>query len=423
MDQPNTTTVTETQLELAQVPQVAEESHAPTCMICLESLPGRSCKSCNGCDKQFHYLCLREWLLNDPSLGSGNAAAVPSEARHYDYDYSISRCPNCRKTNPDHSMTMDLKHQHLKSNQILKSCINGYTRKVLDDFIKIGKDIGTQLFHEGKLFNDVYSQTFFSRLVKKNLNKYYEGFSQFVLLDLKYELRKIILTNFVKDNKEILMEHFRLSHHKYVRVIDYQVRESLFMALFSNKLQKFLDNSIQYINHQMKKFVLENLIGQEFPKENKDVFDEIARIAHAQYNAELVNFYSNLTIACADNLIPEERAALATHHSVIIEKEISLPNIQRQVSDCYALNKMKFETSGKDAWISHASEVLANAAGAPPSDLWVFSADEYSSRRVRTRSQGPPQLSDVPPSDSLVVPAAEPTPKRMRTRSQGPPDS
>lgn len=417
MDQPNTTTVTETQLELAQVPRVAEESHTPICQICLESLDDFDRHSCDGCHTRFHWLCIKEWLVNDPNL-----VELPSATQRYNWDFKKSRCPNCRMEQPCPIIAIDLNHSLQNLNEVLNGFYQRFLEYVQRDIVEKGENIARQLFCEGKSFNDVRSKSHFNRIVNRILKKREDNLAEFINSSLKHRLRKIIVTDFVTECSGDIMKNCRSRKQKYIRAMMYTVKENLFILLFEYKLSEYQEKSIECINHQMKTFVLENLVGQEFPLENNDVFDEIARCAHAQYHADHTNYYSNLRIACADCLIPEQMAALATHHLGITSRDVLLPNIRQQVSNCYALNKMKFETSGKDAWTSHASEVLANAAGAPPSDLWVFSADEYSSSRVRTRSQGPLQLSDVPPSDSLVVPAAEPPPKRMRTRSQGPPD-
>ena len=63
--------------------------------------------------------------------------------------------------------------------------------------------------------------------------------------------------------------------------------------------------------------------------ENSDVFDEIARNAHAQNSASNANFLSNLGIACADHLNPEEMEFLVTHHREQNNKVLSLTFVEK----------------------------------------------------------------------------------------------
>lgn len=392
MDQTITTSVTETHLETAQHTLEAEELTNSECPICSEPFSNNPTASCIKCRHMFHETCLQEWILNDTSL------QVLHGGPHGTYwDYNLSRCPICRTHQKDTMMVSVMMQNFERADEILLKTVNQFIDHVNESLHQKGEDLAIKLYENGNSFHDIPSTDHFTHLVDEILTSKFPELFSFVNAKLKCVLRKNVIIYSLNLNKNACWEYLNKESYKkkLIRGISFSAKAKLFEMLYHFRIARIMHNAFQQIHYKVKTFVLENIVDEVVPPENIVLFNDVARDVYSHCCIDHANYYSDLRTACSASLNAEEMEKLTRYH-FYLNDSLLRSDIRNLVSKIYVLDKIKIEMRGTETWKTYASNVVIN----------------FSQR-----------LSDLPPDDLLVITATEPPPKRMRTRSQGPPET
>lgn len=400
---PNTSIISEASNDVSQVLQAPQESPDTDCPICFEPLSARRTATCICCLKDFHWTCFRESLVNDLTL-----KMLPGGRHGHYWDFHQARCPMCRTPQKDTEHATSLMQNLDNISEILENTRSQFYDHVSAAVRTKGRDIAKELFHAGST-NDIPSRSTYLSILNELRNQQLEHFSEFVHSRVKCMLRGHIIINFVTDERpkmSVLFKSNKIEEHQ-IRIMIFKTKEEMYSLSFGHKLKEFYQKIVQYIIYKVKKFALENILEGQFPLMTKEFFKETTRAAHIHYKAYHLKFHSEWRNATTDDLNSFEKEQLERQH-IDGNDEIDLSPFKVMVAKFHALNQVKFELRGADAWTSWASKIITEAPQHlpefPPDDPWFI----------------PAHLPELSPDDPSVVPAVEPPPKRMRTHSQGP---